>query len=177
MSFLKLGATALVFLTVTSFVWASESDELREKAEAMQREAAELAEHGHHKEAVDLKRKAIAMLEEAERLGRDRPDDRQAEMMELKRLLEMFRQQEKELAGIAGEGERLEDVRRKAERVEAELWALSRQPRHDHDAPHEDLARRLEHMRIAVDHLSQAGLHEIAEHVAHRSGGHRAGTA
>ena len=38
----------------------------------MQREAAELAEHGHEEEAANLKRKAMAMLEEAERLDHGR---------------------------------------------------------------------------------------------------------
>ena len=42
MTYIKLGATIFAFLAVTSFVWASESDELREKAKAMQREAATL---------------------------------------------------------------------------------------------------------------------------------------
>ncbi len=42
----KIVATIFAFLVVTAFVWASESDELREKAKAMQREAAELTEHG-----------------------------------------------------------------------------------------------------------------------------------
>ena len=68
MRYLKLGVTFFAFLAITAFVWASESDELREKAKAMQREAAELAERGHREEAANLKRKAMEMLEEAERL-------------------------------------------------------------------------------------------------------------
>ena len=34
---------------------------------------------------------------------------------------------------------------------------------------HEEMAHRLENMHIAVDHLHQAGLHDIAEHVAERA--------
>ncbi|MEO2016132.1 MAG: hypothetical protein ABGZ53_17365 [Fuerstiella sp.] len=45
---------ALAILGVTTFVWASESDEIREKAKEMQREAAELAEQGHKEEAEHL---------------------------------------------------------------------------------------------------------------------------
>ncbi len=41
----------VAFFAVTAFVWASESDEIRAKAKAMQREAAELAERGHGEEA------------------------------------------------------------------------------------------------------------------------------
>ena len=42
-------------------------------------------------------------------------------------------------------------------------------PHREHAAPHEEIARRLEHMRIAVEHLNHAGLHDIAEHVAERA--------
>ena len=55
MRYVKLGVTLFSFLAITAFVWASESDELREKAKAMQREAAELAERGRREEAVNLK--------------------------------------------------------------------------------------------------------------------------
>ncbi len=57
MSYIKLGAIALSLFAVTAFVWASESDEIREKAKAMQREAAELAERGHGEEAGTLSAK------------------------------------------------------------------------------------------------------------------------
>ena len=169
MSYLKLGATLVVFLAVAAFVWASESDELREKAEAVQREAAQLAERGHQEEAANLKRKAMEMFEEAERLEHHRPDQREAEIMELRRLLEKLRLEERELAGHDGNRERLEDVRREAQRVEMELRELSHDAHREHAAPHEEIARRLEHMRIAVEHLNQAGLHDIAEHVSERA--------
>ena len=125
MSYLKLGATLFVFLAVAAFVWASESDELREKAEAVQREAAQLAERGHQEEAANLKRKAMEMLEEAERLEHHRPDQREAEIRRMHRLLEKLRLEERELAGHDGNRERLEDVRREAQRVEMELRELS----------------------------------------------------
>lgn len=169
MTHIKLGATIFAFLAVTAFVWASESDELREKAKAMQREAAELAEHGHKDEAANLKRKAIAMLEEAERLDHGGLDQRHPEIMKLKQWLEKLRQEEKLLADKAGAGERLADVRREAEQVETKLRAISQRPNREPRGPHEDIARRLEHMRIAVDHLKQAGLHDVAEHVAQRA--------
>ncbi len=36
-------------------------------------------------------------------------------------------------------------------------------------APHDEMAERLEHMHIAVEHLNHAGLRDIAEHVAQRA--------
>jgi hypothetical protein len=169
MSHIKLATMAIACLAVAAFVWASELDELREKAEAMQREAAELAEQGRKREAARLKRKALDMLVEAERLEHFRQDQRKAEIVELNRLLETLRQEQRELEGIAGQGERLRDVRREAERVKLKLRQLSLEPQRERVAPHEEIASRLEHMRIAVDHLKQAGLLEIAEHVAQRA--------
>ena len=169
MTRIKLGTIVFAFLAVTAFVWASESDELREKAKTMQREAAELAEQGHQEEATNLKRKAMARLEEAERLQHGQLGQQHPEIMKLKQWLEKLRQEEKLLADKAGAGERLADVRREAEQVEAKLRELSHPSHHDQAPPHEDIARRLEHMRIAVDHLNQAGLHDIAEHVAQRA--------
>lgn len=171
MSYLKLGATVFAFLAVTAFVWASESDELREKAKAMQREAAELAEHGHKKEAENLKLKATAMLKEAERLEHGGLDERHPEIMKLKVWLEKLRQKEKRLEDEAGADEALAIVRREAEEVENKLRHMVREPHEEHGGPHDDIAhddidRRLEHMRIAVEHLNHAGLHDIAKHVA-----------
>ena len=56
----------------------------------MQREAAELAEQGHKEEATNLKRKSIAMLEEAEHLEQRQPDHRDAEIVEMRERLEML---------------------------------------------------------------------------------------
>ena len=115
MSFLKLGATIFAVLAVAALVWASETDEIREKAKAMLRESAELAERGHGEEAANLERRAMQMLEEAKRLqhrGRDQHHGRER---------------------------------------------------------HDEIGERLEHMRAAVEHLNQAGLHDVAQHVAERA--------
>ena len=171
MTHIKLGATIVAFLVLTAFVSASESDELREKAKAMQREAAELAEHGHKEEATNLKRNAMAMLKEAEHLDRSGVDERHPEIMKLKLHLEMLRREERkleEVADTAGREERLDGIRREAEEIENHLRHL-RESHDEHGGPHDDIARRLEHMQIAVEHLNHAGLHDIAEHVAERA--------
>jgi len=172
MSYIKLGAIAFSLFAVTAFVWASEADELREKAKAMQREAAELAEKGHKKEAANLKDKAMAMLKEAEHLDHRGLDQRHPEIARLKALLEKLRQKEKELEQLkdeAGADEALALVRREAEEVEDKLRHMLHEP-HDHEhGPHHEIAARMEHMWIAVDHLKQAGLHDIAKHVAERA--------
>lgn len=169
MPYFKLALTCFAFLTVTAFIWASESDELREQAEAMEREAIELVERGHGEEAANLRRRVREMLKEAEWLERRHPKRRAAEIRELQRRLEDLRREEKELGDDIDHQERREDVRHEAHRVEMELWELSRDRHRNHPVPPEEIARRLEHMQIAVEHLSQAGLRDIAEHVAERA--------
>ncbi len=172
MTHIKLGATIFAFLALTAVVWAAESDELRKKAKAMQRGAAELAEHGHQEEAMNLKRRAMAMLEEAEHLDRGGVDERYPEIMKLRLHLGELRQQERKLeegAETAGGEERLDDIRREARVIEDKLRQMLRESHDEPGGPHDDIARRLEHMRIAVEHLNHAGLHDIAEHVAERA--------
>ncbi|MDG1895821.1 MAG: hypothetical protein P8J37_13020 [Fuerstiella sp.] len=169
MSHLKLATVIFAVLGFTVFVWASEADELRAKAEAMRREAAELTEQGHREEAENLERRAMAMLKEAERHARHRPEPREAEVMELKRLLERLHQEEENLRREDGSDERIADVRREAEHVERELQELSNRPHREHGEGHGELGERLEHTHMAIEHLKQAGLHDIAEHVAQRA--------
>ncbi|TWU44141.1 hypothetical protein Q31b_16770 [Novipirellula aureliae] len=167
MSSIKLAI--VVFFTMTVITWASEPDELRNKARVLRQEAAELAEHGHQEKATNLKRKAMAMLEEAGQLEHHDPDQHRAEIVELQRLLERLHQEQKKLEVIVGKGERLADVRQQAERVEMKLRAISGQPVHKESTPQDKIAQRLEHMRIAIDHLHQAGLHDVADQVVEQA--------
>lgn len=166
MSYIKSGAIAFSLLSLTAFVWASESDELREKAKAMQHEAAELAENGHTDEAEALERRAVAILEEAERLDHHHSDRPEVDIRRMREQLESLRMEEEELVQIGGRQERLADIRHEAEQIERELRERTH-PEHD-DSP-DSIVHRLEHMRIAVEHLHEAGLHEIAQHVTERA--------
>ena len=193
MSALRLSLFVLAVLAAANLVGASESDELREKAKAVQpgsesrrgskqsgdelrekakavqREAVELGEQGRMEEAANLKRKAAAMLEEAERLQHGRLDERQGEAMKLKQGLEKLRLEEK-LSGEKEETpERRAEIRREAERIQARLRELSHQPHHEPAAGGDEHALRLESIRLAVEHLKRAGLHDIAEHVARQA--------
>ena len=92
--------------------------------------------------------------------------------MKLRLHLEKLRQEERkleEVAETAGGEERLDAIRREAEEIENKLRHMFRESHDEHGGPHDDIARRLEHMRIAVEHLNHAGLHDIAEHVAERA--------
>lgn len=169
MSYKRIGPTIFATLAMAAFVWASESDELREKAKAMQRKAAELAERGHGEEAENLERNVLAMLEEAEHLERHRTDQREAGIRKMQEGLKMLRLQESELNKIGGKEERLADVRREADRIERRLHKVFQDERSEKRRPQAEIAGCLEHMRVAVEHLRYAGLHDIAEHVAARA--------
>lgn len=139
----------------------------------MLREGGRLALRGQDREAANLRSKAIAMLEEAKHLeqhaGLDMPHP---EIRKLRLHLKKLRLEEerlKESGEIENREERIDDVRREAEAIEDKLNHLSPQPNGHPGVPHDDIARRLEHMRIAIEHLNHAGLHEIAEHVAKRA--------
>ncbi len=67
-------AALAAMLAVAPRLIASEADELREKAQAMKRQAAELKERGQVEPAEDLARKAAELAEAAERLDRKRPE-------------------------------------------------------------------------------------------------------
>lgn len=98
-------------LIAVGSLWATEVDEMRQRANVIAAEAAQLAQRGHLKEAEALERKAAHMREQAERAASGREDGN----------------------------------------------------------PQEEIAHRLEHMRAAVEHLHQAGIHDIANHVAERA--------
>lgn len=174
MSYVKFGAIVFSLFVVTSFVSASEPDEIREKAKAVQREAIELAELGRNEEAANLKRQATTMLEEADRLQRDhlqreRLDQGKAKIMRLRRSLEELRHEEDRLRQNPDASERLANVRRRAQQVESELEGLSDESHRQQAAPHHEIVGRLEHMRIAVEHLHHSGLHDVAEKVAQQA--------
>ena len=46
---------------------------------------------------------------------------------------------------------------------------LSHGEHHEHDDSPNGITRRLEHMRVAAEHLHHAGLHDIAGHVVERA--------
>lgn len=169
MSPIKLGMLACSLFAVTAVALAAEPDELRERARTMEREAAELAERGHEVETKNQKRHSLDMLEEAEHRMHQRPENRNAEIRERKERLKQLLLEERELATTGGKEERLADVRNETEKIARELYELTRDVHHEEAGPPQEAARRLEHMRAAIEHLHHAGLNDIAEHVKERS--------
>ncbi len=186
MSHTKPASTVFVLVASTAIVCASGSDEPGEKVNALQPEAAAVANDEH---AADLKRQTRKVLGEAQQHERRSLQRRhRSHVRELEARLGLLRQQEQELQNDDGSEERLENVRHRIEQLERQLQ--ERRDRQDHDRRgrhagnqhdegrighsaehgrrHSDIQRRLEHMDAAVRHLHEGGLPDIAQHVEHR---------
>lgn len=231
MPLMRIAFSLCLLLTTVGILVASEADELREKAEILRREAAELAELGRMEDAERVGREARELYKKAEMLHRQQRTPRSGEIAEVRRRLEQISMEQRELAGREGAEHRIQELReeaaslknvirelmsdnerrredggedrprvdrdRRAEQQHQEEMRRREEAAHRHEGehrerdhherdhqdnghhehehhdnghhPNDEMIHRLESMRIAVDHLHQAGLHDIADHVAQRA--------
>lgn len=180
--FLLLGF-CLVALGVSPLS-ASESEELREKAKAIQREAATLAENGHKEEAERLQAMAKELLQAAERLDREqkRPAEDQGPVLEkleihLKGLLARAQQAKESNASKEDQDKLREHIEATKGRIDEIRSQRKRGPDRDGgDGPnHEVKAKlaeameRVHHLRIAAEHLGAAGAADLSRQVAQQA--------
>jgi DNA repair exonuclease SbcCD ATPase subunit len=155
---------------------ASAQDELRDKARAIQKEAASLAERGQTQTAERLTKEAQGLVREAERREAQarqeapRPEIEQAIGHLKERLQDLLVKQKKLDEAKASERDRAE-VREQIAGTERELNAVrerlagGRQPRPEFEAQVrqiEEAARRIHHIRVAAENLKAAGIHDLA---------------
>ena len=188
MSLLRKSFAIALLLSATGSVIASEADEYRKKAEAIKREAVELAEQGRMEEAKKLGHEAEILFKKAKYFEQNQKDPRWLEIEEIKKHMHRLAMEEKELSKRDDAKPRIKEIRAESEKLERVIHEMmadmkaEKNPKgkvqHDKEMHHEKEAmhrdhdepmHRLENMRIAVDHLHQAGLHDIAEHVAERA--------
>lgn len=172
----KVVLLGLLFLGAASTAQEFQADELREKAIAMLRESAGLAQEGSVDSAKRLEKEALELLREADRQevgGREkapRPEI-EREIGHLKERLQDLLARERQLREMdAAEPERAE-VREQIAGTERELKALrkrldgSRPPRPEFEAQArkiEEAGRRIHHMRVAAENLKAAEIHDVA---------------
>jgi DNA repair exonuclease SbcCD ATPase subunit len=169
-------------------LFASEADELRERAKAMQKEASVLAERGNKEQAERLEREAGELLEAAERMelkakGRGEQDDRPGIDKEVQRLRERLQDllaKEKELREANASEKELAKVREQIAGTERELHAI-----HAHHAGQgklppefhaqaeklEAASRRIHHLRVAAENLKMAEAHDLAHQLMEKAEG------
>ncbi|MEZ5949110.1 MAG: hypothetical protein R3C12_07830 [Planctomycetaceae bacterium] len=159
-------------------LFASEADELRERAKAMRKEASVLAERGNKEQAERLEREAGELLEAAERMelktkGRGEQGDRPGIDKEVQRLKERLHDllaQEKKLREANASEKELAAVREQIAGTERELHAIhaimlgrANFPEFREQAEKlESASRRIHHLRVAAENLKMAEAHDLA---------------
>jgi hypothetical protein len=140
MSSLKCGSVVTCVLCFTISAFASEQDELRQRANGMIQKAEILAQKGHVNEAEDLERGAKKLLQSAMDLERDQADRSDSDKK---------RQKRKDIE--AGKKKPNPDKLPEREISLKDMGVAA------------NAVDRLKHVRIAVDNLHAAGLHELAK--------------
>jgi hypothetical protein len=154
---------------------ASQADELRERAKALHKEAAVLAERGEKGRSNELKQKAEELLHRAEKESNSQnenskkgDDDILKLATKLRSLREMFERRQREGASEI-------DVQRVEKELKAtaeKLSALKKEGRGNQAPPPEmklqiekieRASKQVKHIRQAAEHLKMAEIHDMAE--------------
>lgn len=137
----------------------AQNDEKRELYQRMKREALELIENGQKDRAEELLKK-IAELSQDTAKEREQHEARE-------RALAAMEQRIEELRKSGGDQAKIAEAERQAEHLRAQAGPGPKpfRPERVLRQPQPEAARRLEHMRAAVEHLRQAGLEDQAHHV------------
>jgi len=164
---------------------ASEPQELREKAQMAKQKAEELKKLGRADEAEKVARKAMELVETAERLEGKRAGVSEQEIDKLQGHLKGLLDKERQLKDSgASEGD-LAGVREQIAKTERELGRLQagpkkqpgqrgkpwpgQVPKDEALAKLEDAGRRIKHLRIAAKHLHEAGAHDLADQLMEKA--------
>ncbi len=170
-------ASMVLMVCVAASAWSSEADELRAKAKAVQREAESLAKEGRKDEAEKLGRQVKELLQAAEKHEANSPKGSDREIDELHQQLKALTEKE-QYAEKSKNKEALVELRKHRANIERTL--AERREHHERKAgpkhtgkhpaqPVEETGLRIKHIRVAVENLNAAGLHDIAEELAHKA--------
>ncbi len=169
-------ASMVLVVCVSAAAWSSEADELRAKAKAVQSEAERAAKEGRNEEAEKLFRHVKELLQAAQKHEPKsvKSPNREDELQQhLKALAEKEQYAEK-----SKNEEALAELRKLRAATEHELANLREHgerkiaPKHTGKHPQEPVEEtglRIKHIRVAVENLNAAGLHDIAEELAHKA--------
>lgn len=172
---------AALFLSVVA-TNGSESDELREKAKMVKKEAAELAKAGRVEEAEKHARKAAELMEAAERLERERPKGPKPEspgdrikVAKFPGILKDLMDKERRMKESGASEKDLDEIRGRIAKAMAEFaragfhWRFEgpKEPRpfgppaSEMMAKLEETGRRIKHLRTAAENLRAAGSDDL----------------
>lgn len=173
-------SSVVLIVFVSTSTWASEADELRAKAKAVQHEAEVLAKEGRQEEAEKLFRHVKDLLAAAEKHDDKSTKSSDREIDELHRQLKAIAEKE-EHAEKSQNKEALAELRKHRANIEREL-AEHREhherklgPKHaEKHAPEmpeklQAAARRLKHLHVAIENLRAAEMPDLAEQLAEKA--------
>lgn len=189
---LKTAVFGLTFLVSGVLVTADEVHQLREKANAVRKEAAALSEKGQKEEAEKLERASRELLEKAEGLESGRHDadpkskDREPRHIEdTHRLKEWLAdlvaaQQKSKESGTDQEFNEIGEQIARVKKMLAHVAAQKGDAIKHKEVPEqfqeqveklELAARRMQHVRTAAENLKAAEMHDLAQELMQRAAG------
>ena len=168
-------ASMILVVCVTTAAWSSEADELRAKAKAVQKEADQAAKAGRGEEAEKLSRQVKELLQAAQE---HEPKSAKASNREdeLHQQLKALPAKEQSVEKTKEEG--LAELQKHRAAMERELVELREHRERKADPKHagkhppvavEETGLRIKHIRVAVENLNAAGLHDVAEELAKKA--------
>ncbi len=169
-------ASMVLVVCVSAAAWSSEADELRAKAKAVQNEAERAAKEGRDEEAEKLYRHVKELLQAAQK-HESKSEKAPNRENELQQHLKALAEKEQHAEQSKNE-EALAELRKLRAATEHELANLREHgeqkiaPKHTGKHPQkpvEEMGLRIKHIRVAVENLNAAGLHDIAEELAHKA--------
>lgn len=172
--------SVILIVLVSASAGASEADELRAKAKAVQHEAEVLAKEGRKEEAEKLFRHVKELLANADKHEAKLPKSSDREIDELHQQLKAIAEKE-EYAEKAKDKQSLVELRKHRANIERELAE-----HHEHHGPKighkhvgkhspempeklQEAARRLKHLHVAIENLHAAEMPDLAAQLAEKA--------
>ena len=167
-------------------IFASDIDELRDRAKAMRAKAVLLLEQGNKEHARRIEMEAEELLEIAERLeastngkiGKDAGPNIDREAFQLKDRLQDLLHKERSMRDGNAAGSDLQRVREEISEIERSLQKIHRQhPDKAENRPEfraqiaklEKAGQRIHQLRVAAEHLKLADEHDLAHKVMEKA--------
>lgn len=141
---------------------------LRHEAETLMQHARELKQQGQHEQAQKVMREAETLQAKAERSERnDASPDRPTDRAELKAKMDKMVEKIHDLRA-AGRMDEAMELKQRLQELDRRLAESNRGEFGERPVPPEgrdlpSLHRRLHHVRVAIDNLHAAGMHDLAD--------------
>jgi len=177
MRWLAASVAVVGLMTCAAVTLADEPrpEQMRDQMRKLEQKAKELQAAGQEDQANAVRHEMQELLEKMGRMDQERHaerargDDRR---VDLQKKLEHVRAELKE-AREGGKEERVADLQRGVHAIEEQLARLNQPSGREHGPmPHAEqmpMEQRLQHIREAIGHLHAAGIHDLADNLAHEA--------